>query len=75
MNTGRVRAKNVNMEGAIWASSLCSEGSLAVSTEDDAKSAYVDEFKTYWNFSNTEGIGRRIVRGIRGSGFDIFKRW
>ncbi len=75
MNTGRVHAKNVNMEGAIWASSLCSEGSLAVSTEDDAKSAYVDEFKTYWNFSNTEGIGRRIVRGIRGSGFDIFKRW
>lgn len=74
MNTGRVHAENVSMKGAIWASSLCSEGVLAVSTADD-ESAYVDEFKTYWNFSNTEGIGRRIVRGIRGSGFDIFKRW
>lgn len=74
MNTGRVQAENVTMKGAIWASSLCSEGVLAVSTADD-ESAYVDEFKTYWNFSNTEGIGRRIVRGIRGSGFDIFKRW
>ena len=74
MNTGQVHTKDITMKGAIWASSLCTEGTFTVNTTDN-KGAYVDEFKTYWNFSNIEGIDRRIVRGIRGSGFDIFKRW
>ena len=75
MNTGRVRTQNVETRGVIWASSLCSGGDLTVTSQDSDGNAYVEQARDYWNFPNTGGIGRRIVRGIRGSGFDIFKRW
>ncbi|AII44101.1 hypothetical protein KR100_12145 [Synechococcus sp. KORDI-100] len=75
MNTGRVRTQDVQTRGVIWASSLCSEGDLTVTSQDSDGNAYVEQAKDYWNFGESEGVGRRIVRGIRGSGFDIFKRW
>ncbi|WP_037990806.1 hypothetical protein [Synechococcus sp. CC9616] len=74
-NTGRVRPVNASMQGVIWASSLCAQGDLTVTSENSGGTAFVDQAKTYWNIPTTGGIGRRIVRGIRGSGFDIFKRW
>ena len=75
MNTGRVRTKDVAMRGVIWASSLCTEGDLTMTSQDSSGNAFVEQARDYWNFPATGGIGRRIVRGIRGSGFDIFKRW
>ena len=75
MAKGRVRPDNASTRGVIWGSSICNEGTLTIKTEDDSEIAYVTKAKQYWAFSDYGGIGRRIVRGIRGSGFDIFKRW
>ena len=71
---GRVRPDNASTRGVIWGSSICN-GTLTIKTEDDSEIAYVTKAKQYWAFSDYGGIGRRIVRGIRGSGFDVFKRW
>jgi hypothetical protein len=75
MGDGRVRTNNVTTRGVIWSSSLCNDGDLNIKTEDINGTAYVTKGKVYWNFPDNGGIGRRIIRGIRGSGFDIFKRW
>ena len=79
MQSGRVRPKNASMNGIIWASSICPEGTLNLSTEgannEGATEAFVLQGKSLWNWSDRAGLGRRIVRGIRGSGLDIFKRW
>ena len=75
MNNGRVRPTNVTSRGVIWASSICNTGDTTITSEDDNDTPYAGVAKTYWNISDYAGIGRRTVRGIRGSGFDIFKRW
>ncbi len=75
MDTGRIRPSDAQLRGVIWASAVCPNGDTTVITQNKDGIAYVDQAKTYWEFPATGGIGRRIVRGIRGSGFDIFKRW
>ena len=75
METGRTRPIAATLRGVIWASSICPIGDTTVITQNSVGIAYVDQAKTYWDFPSTGGVGRRIVRGIRGSGFDIFKRW
>ena len=75
MENGRIRPSDATLRGVIWASSICSSGNTTLITQNSADTAYVDQAKTYWEFPSTAGIGKRIVRGIRGSGFDIFKRW
>ena len=75
MNRGRVRPSNVTSRGMIWASSICNTGDTTIISEDANKTPYASVAKNDWNISDYAGIGRRTVRGIRGSGFDIFKRW
>ncbi len=75
MDTGLIRPSDAKLRGVIWASAVCPNGDTTVITQNNDGIAYVDQAKTYWEFPSTGGIGRRIVRGIRGSGFDIFKRW
>ncbi|WP_413442565.1 hypothetical protein [Synechococcus sp. MIT S1220] len=75
MDTGRIRPGEAQLRGVIWASAVCPNGDTTVITQNNDGIAYVDQAKTYWGFPASGGIGRRIVRGIRGSGFDIFKRW
>ena len=75
IENGRIRPSNATLRGVIWASSICPSGSTTITTKNEDDIAYVDQAKSYWEFPATAGIGKRIVRGIRGSGFDIFKRW
>ena len=79
MQSGRVRSKNANMKGIIWASAICPMGTLNLTTEGTNIEGEIEPFvlqgKRLWNWSDRAGLGRRIVRGIRGSGLDIFKRW
>ncbi|QNI93961.1 putative conserved membrane protein [Synechococcus sp. A15-127] len=79
MQSGRVRPKNANINGIIWVSAICPDGKLNLTTEgtnNEGKiEAYVLQGKSLWNWSDRAGLGRRVVRGIRGSGLDIFKRW
>ena len=75
MDTGRIRPNDAQLRGVIWASAVCLNGDTTVTTENNDGIPYVDQAKTFWEFPTTGGIGKRIVRGIRGSGFDIFKRW
>ena len=75
MDEGRIRPKNASIRGVLWSSAICNQGNLKITTEDDGGTAYTTQARQYWNISENEGIGKRIIRGIRGSGFDIFKRW
>ena len=79
MQSGRVRPKNASMNGIIWASAICPEGIFNLTTEgvnnEGTTEAFALQGKSLWNWSDRAGLGRRIVRGIRGSGLDIFKRW
>ena len=75
MDEGRIRSKNASIRGVLWSSAICNQGNLKITTEDDGGTAYTTQARQYWNISENEGIGKRIIRGIRGSGFDIFKRW
>ena len=75
MAQGRIRPINASIRGVLWSSAICNKGNLKITTEADDGTASTTQAKQYWNFSDNGGIGKRIVRGIRGSGFDIFKRW
>ena len=75
MGEGRIRPRNASIRGVLWSSAICNQGSLEITTEDDNGTAYTTQAQQYWDFADNGGIGKRIVRGIRGSGFDIFKRW
>ena len=80
LTRGRVSIKDqAEMRGVIWASSICGSGSASLNliTANDSSEAYVDSANALWGWPEIgfTGYGRRTIRGIRGSGFDIFKRW
>ena len=75
MDEGRIRPRNASIRGVLWSSAICNQGNLKITTEDNGGTAYTTQARQYWDFADNGGIGKRIVRGIRGSGFDIFKRW
>ena len=79
METGRIRPSDATLRGVIWGSSICATGNTTVITQGNnasgVSSPYTNQARAYWEIPSTGGIGKRTVRGIRGSGFDIFKRW
>ncbi|HJN36990.1 MAG TPA: hypothetical protein QF626_10795 [Prochlorococcaceae cyanobacterium Fu_MAG_50] len=77
LTKGRVNlVGDVQMRGVIWASSVCTSGSLQLTTAEN-NVPYVNKAIALWNWPaiGFKGFGRTIVRGIRGTGYDIFKRW
>ena len=65
------------LNGVIWAHSICAgSGDIQLITET-SNGSVINAANTLWQWSDKgfPGYGRMVTRGIRGSGFDTFRRW
>lgn len=65
------------LNGVIWAHSICAgSGDIQLITET-SEGSVINAANTLWQWSDKgfPGYGRMVTRGIRGSGFDTFRRW
>lgn len=65
------------LHGVIWAHSICAnDGNIQLVTENDSETV-IKASDTLWKWTEKgfPGYGRMVARGIRGTGFDIFRRW
>ena len=76
MTNDRVNLKNATIKGTIWADSVCNSGTTSLTTIDGSKQ-YVESAAELWEWESIGfyGIGKRMIRGIRGSEYDIFRIW
>ena len=61
----------------IWARNICTaSGGFNLKTSDSGKSV-VEQANTAWKWQEKRfpGYGLMVVRGIRGTGLDTFRRW
>ena len=66
------------LQGVIWSHSYCSNGHrLSLSAQTNGSSSLMKQASTLWEWGNKgfSGYGRRITRGIRGTGLDQFQRF
>lgn len=66
------------LNGLIWADGICTDaGPFALVTETKAGSTVMRDLNTQWGWSEKgfAGYGQMVVRGIRGTGLDTFRRW
>ena len=71
---------DTEMNGVIWSHSFCSNNhrlSLNASTSNHGGSHVIQQASSLWGWANKgfSGYGRRITRGIRGTGLDQFQRF
>ena len=65
------------LNGVIWAHSICAgEGDIQLITET-SRGTVIEAANSLWQWSEKgfPGYGRMVTRGIRGTGFDTFRRW
>ena len=65
------------LNGVIWAHSICAgDGNIQLITETN-RGTVIGEADSLWQWSEKgfPGYGRMVTRGIRGTGFDTFRRW
>ena len=76
LTNDRVNLKNATIKGTIWADSVCNSGITSLTTTDGSKQ-YVEAAAELWEWESIGfyGIGKRKIRGIRGSEYDIFRIW
>lgn len=69
-----VLTSDTKISGAIWAQNICANGHQLDIT---VPSGFMKSVYDIWGWNNLEfaGLGRSISRTIRGSGYDIFKRF
>ena len=78
LQRGTVRPSTAaNLHGVIWARNICTaSGGFNLKTSDSGKSI-VEQANTAWKWEEKKfpGYGQMVVRGIRGTGLDTFRRW
>jgi hypothetical protein len=78
LQRGTVRPSTAaNLHGVIWARNICTaSGGFNLKTSDSGKSV-VEQANTAWKWQEKRfpGYGQMVVRGIRGTGLDTFRRW
>ena len=72
--------EDTQLQGVIWSHSYCSNGhrlSLNAQTRGAGSTSLVKQAFQLWDWPNKgfSGYGRRITRGIRGTGLDQFQRF
>ena len=72
--------ENTQLRGMIWSHSYCSNGhrlGLSAFTNGTSSTNLIKESSKLWEWSKKgfSGYGRRITRGIRGTGLDQFQRF
>ena len=65
------------LHGVIWAHSICAnDGDIQLVTENNGETVIQASDSLWkWTEKGFPGYGRMVARGIRGTGFDIFRRW
>ena len=78
LQKGTVRpSAAANLHGVIWARNICtSDIAFTLKTSNSGKSV-VEQANTLWQWEENRfpGYGQMVVRGIRGTGLDTFRRW
>ena len=81
MRNGTVSLQNdTTLRGMIWGHSFCSNNhrlALSAETQSSTASTLMQTASDLWQWSRKgfSGYGRRITRGIRGTGLDQFQRF
>ena len=73
-------SSDTQLHGLIWTHSFCSNGyqlSLSAQGDHSGSESLLQKSSTLWNWSSKgfAGYGRKITRGIRGTGLDQFQRF
>lgn len=81
LSKGKVELNaDTTMNGIIWANSICTGPSngrtydLTLSTNGNNKPV-VENAEELWGWDDQKRYGRKVVRGVRGTGFDTFTRF
>ena len=81
MRKGTVSLQNdTTLRGMIWSHSFCSNNhrlSISTETQSNTASTLMQKASDLWKWSRKgfSGYGKRITRGIRGTGLDQFQRF
>ena len=66
---------DAQLKGIIWAHDICAgDHGIELTTEIGEKSI-IESAQTLWGWKPEQGYGRMVLRGIRGTGLDVFKRF
>ena len=69
---------NTNLNGLIWADGICTNsGEFSLITDTKNSSNLIRDINELWGWSQKgfSGFGQTVIRGIRGTGLDTFRRW
>ena len=66
---------DAQLKGIIWAHDICAgDHGIELTTEIGEKSI-IESAQTLWGWKPEQGYGRTLLRGIRGTSLDVFKRF
>jgi hypothetical protein len=78
LRKGTVRpSADATLHGVIWAQNICtSESNFTLETSASNKPVVEAAYELWgWRDKKFPGYGQMVVRGIRGTGLDTFRRW
>ena len=82
LSKGKVELNaDTTMKGIIWANSICTGPSngttydLTITTDGTNNKPVVENAEELWGWDHQKRYGRKVVRGVRGTGFDTFTRF
>lgn len=82
LSKGKVELNaDTTMNGIIWANSICTGPSngttynLTLNTDGNNSKPIVENAEELWGWDDQKRYGRKVVRGVRGTGFDTFTRF
>ena len=79
INETQETQKSTKLNGLIWADAICTEkkNSFSLVTDNINGSSVVRDLYQQWDWEekNFPGYGQMVIRGIRGTGLDTFRRW
>ena len=78
LRQGSVRTSaEAKMHGIIWAQNICTRDYTFTLKTFDNNGSVVEAANTLWSWPDKgfPGYGQMVVRGIRGTGLDTFRRW
>ena len=70
-------SSDATLHGIIWAQNICTQDVEFTLKTFDPDGSVVEAANTLWQWPNKgfPGYGQMVVRGIRGTGLDKFRRW
>lgn len=70
-------AADATLHGVIWAQNICTKDVQFTLNTSDSNETVVRAANTLWQWGEQgfPGYGQMVVRGIRGTGLDTFRRW